>query len=749
LFHEKLVAEDIWLPIGGVRFVVYAAIFWIAASMLIFLRPRWLFWTWAWSLSVYSVWWCGLAPVAVLYFSGSCFLLGRILRLTGVFAFLVGLAVWIFVFSISAHFPVNTRSVYGVGLALPFFFQWRDLRSWPRVDLQHKEAAALALLLFILTAHLLVALKPEVSPDGLSMHLTVPLAVEHYRRWNFDFQTYTWAVQALGGELAFTAPVIFAGESAAGLLNFAMLGAIVALVYQASRFYASQTIALLCAALFASTPLVQLVTGSLFVENVWCALIIGAILSALHYLETHGTKDLVAGAMLAGAAMSVKPLAGAFIPAMAIIYLLGFVAVRRVKAASIAIVLFLVFSAPPYLYAWIKTGNPVFPQFNQMFHSPYLNASTLADQRFQTPLRVTTPYEVTFRTHKFNEAQNGSAGFQYFILLLPAVILIRRRDQAALLASGITGALVILATLPNLRYIYPALAIFSICIAWLAAELPETIAVILGLTALNIYFLPASGWNHRDFALFRKEDVRAYVERYAPQRILIDYLNRESQGEAVAFFGPDYVAGLHAPSYSDSWHSEMYWTQLRELRAPEDVFRLMQGRQIRRVIAPKSLESSYTAAEKFLRAYTEKEITVDDYALFRVNSAPRIVPPPAPAPLGAYDDFDERIDYQGQWFHDRQFADASGGSITYSHFPSDSVHFLFNGQAITWLFTKAANRGSANVLIDGAEVDYANLYSQTTEWQTRKRYEKLGAGPHTIEIRVVTGFIDVDGFIVK
>ncbi len=37
--------------------------------------------------------------------------------------------------------------------------------------------------------------------------------------------------------------------------------------------------AALAATLFASTPLVQLVTGSLFVENVWAALILGAALA--------------------------------------------------------------------------------------------------------------------------------------------------------------------------------------------------------------------------------------------------------------------------------------------------------------------------------------------------------------------------------------------------------------------------------------------------------------------------------------
>ncbi len=57
------------------------------------------------------------------------------------------------------------------------------------------EAAGLALLLFVLMAHWLVALvKPEISADRTSMHLALPMEVAHEGRWAFDFQQYTWAL---------------------------------------------------------------------------------------------------------------------------------------------------------------------------------------------------------------------------------------------------------------------------------------------------------------------------------------------------------------------------------------------------------------------------------------------------------------------------------------------------------------------------------------------------------------------------
>jgi hypothetical protein len=95
--------------------------------------------------------------------------------------------------------------------------------------------------------------------------------------------------------------------------------------------------------------------------------------------------------------------------------------------------------------------------------------------------------------------------------------------------------------------------------------------------------------------------------------------------------------------------------------------------------------------------------------------------------------------------------------VTYSNIPGASASLAFNGSAITYIYTRADNRGIAEVLIDGVPKDRADLYSPGTVWKSRKRYEGLGAGPHVIEIRV-TGernprasncFVDLDGLAVE
>src|SRR5262249_29787531 len=154
--------------------------------------------------------------------------------------------------------------------AVPFLLERRRLLAYARafrleVD-SSAEGAAMAVLLFVLLAHWLVALKPEVSADGLSMHLAAPMAGARRSLWPFDFRQYSWAVMPMGGDWAFTGAYLLGGEAAARLLNFALLAVIAAMLRQASLRWLSPAGASLAAALFLSTPLVQLVTGSLFVE---------------------------------------------------------------------------------------------------------------------------------------------------------------------------------------------------------------------------------------------------------------------------------------------------------------------------------------------------------------------------------------------------------------------------------------------------------------------------------------------------
>jgi hypothetical protein len=150
------------------------------------------------------------------------------------------------------------------------------------------------------------------------------------------------------------------------------------------------------------------------------------------------------------------------------------------------------------------------------------------------------------------------------------------------------------------------------------------------------------------------------------------------------------------------------------------------------------------------------------YRLDQNHDAPKPATPvtisdqPA-APPGAYDDADSRIRLEAPWVHDLQFQDAYLHTLTYSDMPEASISLAFNGSAITYIYTRASNRGIAEVWVDGRIKGRVDLYAPDTVWKSRQRFEGLGPGGHVIEIRVTgqrnprsTGsFVDLDALIVE
>jgi hypothetical protein len=120
-----------------------------------------------------------------------------------------------------------------------------------------------------------------------------------------------------------------------------------------------------------------------------------------------------------------------------------------------------------------------------------------------------------------------------------------------------------------------------------------------------------------------------------------------------------------------------------------------------------------------------------------------------------YDDTYYGVLYHGEWRADTQFSQAYEHSITYSNTPGDSCQFSFTGTGIRYVYTKAVNRGTADIYLDGALQRTIDLYSPTTQWQSSITFEGLEDAAHLIEVRVGKGrnaaatdlFVDVDAFV--
>ncbi|HLG98263.1 MAG TPA: hypothetical protein VKX49_18250 [Bryobacteraceae bacterium] len=795
LIHYRLFRQDVWTPTGLKRFVIFAAIYAVVFAAASLWKPVWFPSAAALLVLLYTA--AAAGPVAVFAVTLvllSSFALGELFLARGaspanysvsdfVLALLLGLSAYMFAVSIAAAFPVNYWLVYLAVLTIPVVCNRRALRllfaAIPRVarprSLSWPERLASGALIFVLLSHWLVSLQPEVGPDALAMHLVVPGAIAVSHRWSFDVTQHLWAVMPMGGDWCFTLLYLLGGEAAARLFNLALLLCIAALLFAEMRRWLTRGLALFLVALFASTPLVQLATGSLFVENLWASLCFGALISIDTYRRHGNPRFLYTAYLLLGAAAASKFGALAFLAplgAISLWVLASRPATPRFRYAITALLCFLIFAAPPYISSFVKTGSPVFPYLTKTFPSRYPDlAAGAGTPPPGPPLGWTTPFDLTFRTNLFHEVQDGATGFQYFVLLPLAVLLLRRKWPPLALASGFTAAVFAVLTLvieQDVRYVYPALAPATLFIAGAFASLQRVetplyrfaIATSIAIFALDLYFLPSSNWMHKDFVLNPASSKARleYLTAYAPERNLVAYFNRTHPGAPVAFFESNAIAGLDARSQTTSWHTVEFYRRILNAAAPEEYFRTLNEYGLGFIIAPRPNTAALittTVEEAFLESCVAPESLSGNYFAGRVKSCCQ-AHQPAVAPAGEYDDPDPHIEYTGLWFRGR-FAPASRGTVTFSSAPGAALTLRFTGTEVIYVYTKAFNRGIAEILLDRASQGTLDLYSSSIEWQTATPFRAPSSGQHILEIRVTgrrnaasTGvFVDADSLVVR
>lgn len=80
---------------------------------------------------------------------------------------------------------------------------------------------------------------------------------------------------------------------------------------------------------------------------------------------------------------------------------------------------------------------------------------------------------------------------------------------------------------------------------------------------------------------------------------------------------------------------------------------------------------------------------------------------------------------------------ASGGSFSFEHRAGASMSFGFEGDTVVWHTATGPAQGKAAVRIDGRHVGTFDQYSSRTRFRVSRTFTGLGAGEHTIAVRVL------------
>jgi len=233
---ERPFAQPVWTSDGLYHLAGYLAVFAGFSAAILLLKARWYSAIFTGLGIVYSC--CAVGPpavLAVLYILLSAYCAGRLIlraivrptSTTHLLTLLTGLCVYLVWFLITLRFPIHYAWVYLTLLAVPVFLAFRygliPVLTAPTGPEERRNAWPLTIFWMPLMANWLLALKPEVSEEGLARHLVFAahLAAEHV--WHFNVQQFTWAVFPIGGESMFGLAYLLGGEAAARLLNFALL----------------------------------------------------------------------------------------------------------------------------------------------------------------------------------------------------------------------------------------------------------------------------------------------------------------------------------------------------------------------------------------------------------------------------------------------------------------------------------------------------------------------------------------------
>ena len=292
------------------------------------------------------------------------------------------------------------------------------------------------------------------------------------------------------------------------------------------------------------------------------------------------------------------------------------------------------------------------------------------------------------------------------------------------------------------------------------------ICIALVCVVLNGWFLPASSYWHRDFyeaAPLSRAARQTYIHQYAPIREVGQFMDRAHPGAPVLVTEGSDLAAFDTDVYVNHWHQYNIWKRLQLARNKWELAGILDRWNVHYVATLKpagAVTVDPPALQELLKSCVTPEYQTNRWVLERI--APDCQPAadtkrePPLVPPGIYDDFDPALVFDGPWVEDRGWSQPYSHTITYCNSPGAEVRFKFMGRSLTYVYTKAPNRGTAGVAIDGVSKATLDLYSPNPEWQSRTAFQ-VGPGQHSLVITVNAArnpkssdqFIDVDAFEVQ
>lgn len=458
------------------------------------------------------------------------------------------------------------------------------------------------LILALLIFYAANAALPERFYDPLTMHLMIPTQELTFGHWSYDPASFALADFPLAADHIFTLALALGGEPTAKLVNMLALAGILLLLHDIVRPLAGPRLAETTLLLLLSLSIALLSSTTTMVENLLALQIIAATRAILLLTTTPQISLLALSVILPAIAATKLQGVVAALPCAAIALLLtSFRTLPRrtwLPLASTALIA-AILGAGQYAYAWLRTGNPVFPLMNHIFRSPAWPPTRFDDLRWQGHLSWRLLYRMTFNSQGYLESDNGAMGFALLLLLLPgmlATLLVPRRAPVVALLIAATYTVAITLNMQYIRYLWPVFPLLLIVCAHGLATLERLPAGhLLGAAAaalatiLGLLTLPSAGW------VLKTADLRAAVDpaarhamlaNQASTRLAVDIVNAMGPTKPrVLFGGEPYGAFLRGTAIYAAWYNRTLNADLYQAATPEAVAAILDRQHADYVIA--------------------------------------------------------------------------------------------------------------------------------------------------------------------
>jgi hypothetical protein len=494
------------------------------------------------------------------------------------------------------------------------------------------ELLLLIIATFILLVYFAVASMPEIGHDALASHLYLSNYLWYNGKWHFDFEMLTGAGGYLGNWL-YAFIYILGGESSVRLLNLIFIVCISLMSVKLLRiFINSRKADIVIFILILSTPIFFLEASSLYIDSIWCFLLLAVIYLILTFNIINVSTSVIVGALLGGA-LSAKLITLLSLPILVLIYIYSYINNNInykifIKNVFVIIIFAIIFSSGTLLITYIFTGNPVFPFYNNIFKSSLFPIENFNNPIYNSKITFTTLYDITFNSNKFLESRKGAVGFSLILFFIPITIysiITKDKKFKILYLIAFVSFVTVFFIQSYLRYILPTLVIFNvltICMIYKLCVKKNKFAFLLKSTVVilivsNLFFLKSAGhYGHlNNEALLSQKGRDNYIYSISPIRFAVDLVNilNVKDNFNVLFYSEPFASKLNHNALYVNWYNQKLSNQLNKVNNLEEMSILYKDNNIKYIILNDKFGSPFVrgsiiASSKLIKSFDGIEV---------------------------------------------------------------------------------------------------------------------------------------------